>query len=382
MTSLANNDYAVDAAQGEALSASPEAEAHPVTSRIALLMDAACPIPKAYLDLPFVHTMPVRIKGYKGDWDDHRDFISLDNFYRENPKNHVRFKTVPTSQKQVSAALRHLVPDFSSVFIQTITSARSPTFNIATEVSNQFGREEKGTLIKHKKDDGRFRSTVYNTGCTFAGQALAAIIAIKRLRSMDKQYSKLRKSDPIKYKANLAKPVFGFSTLRKTLVAYQPYICGYFITDQSVNLAVVASKKGDRSVKRVGATISDLIGVRRTLVAFGNNTKQIHTGRSMAGEVEFITDEIVAVLERQVDRGYVAVNSKLKPIREVVVAYAGNLEEIERQPHYIKMKNQIENLGYKVHLTMAAASQMVNVGRCSLSIGLVMDPAELSYSDG
>lgn len=311
-----------------------------VWDRTAIVVDAACDVPAAFLQQSSVLVLPTEIEIGEFHYTDNRDPATTERFLRDNlGTRSAEAETQAFSSQSVrSLFLERLVLDYDSVYCLTISAKRSEIYENTLAASIEIAPQ--GRAMRNAAGLAKpFMLRVIDTRNLFAGQGAVALeLAAMVGRGMP----------PRDVVARLS------SVIDSTY--------GYFVPDDLYFLRARAKKKGDRSVGLLGAMMGGVLDIKPIIRAHAGVTEP---AAKVRGRDEAL-NRLLAFTARRVEEGL------LTP--HVNLSYGGDLAEIRNLKSYIALAKTCA--AHKVHLheSIMSITGMVNVGPRGLGIGFSAPP--------
>lgn len=309
--------------------------------RIGLVVDSVCELPYDYCranDLVILPTK-VRLAGHEF-FDLHLPEVA-DDFYRNHLANAQSAETAPATAEEIEALfLERLVIDYDYVFCMITASARSPTFDNATQASLSILSRYKAVRAAAGVV-GPFALRVIDTQNVFTAQAVLAVEAVRMVKAGE---------TPNRIKERLDQLI---------LSTY-----GYLLPRSLYHLRMRAAKKGDRSVGWVKYALGSALDLKPLVRSHLNETGAVASLRHFDDGAA----RVFHFLVQRMREGLL--------VPTVSLAYCGELPEMRKLPGYRDFITVARELGVEVLETVASVTAAVNVGEGSLGIGFCAPPHE------
>jgi DegV family protein with EDD domain len=307
--------------------------------RMGLAIDAACDLPRAFLDEHAVTVLPIRVKVDAESFLDDRSPEEIDRFIgrRLGSRSHSA-ETEPCSVEAVQQLfLDKLVLEYDVVFCLTITSTRSP-------INDNVQRASFGILKNYRQArdaagvPGPFTMRVIDTRNIFAGAA-PAIVEAARLIAADQPPAAIRE--------------------RLAHIADNSY--GYMLPRDLYYLRARAKKKNDRSVGLFSAMLGSALDIKPLLRCHRGETGPVSKTRGF----EQGAQALFGYAARRVRAGL------LVPV--VCVSYGGDLAVLGHLPGFADLQAACAETGVELMQAPMGITGMVNVGEGAVTVGFAAE---------
>lgn len=307
------------------------------TTRIGLVVDSACDLPRDFIDANDIVVMPITVRIGDATIEDNRDPDITRLFYRRHfDKRSDDFaESIPYSSDQIEALfLDRLVLDYDHVFCLTITGARSPIYEHAQQAASRILARSKGRRAASGISTP-FGIYVLSSRNMFTGQGVLAAEAVRLIR------------------AGLAPAEIGMR-----LHALTEQIHTYLVPADLFHIYKRASKKGDKSLSWGAYTVGQMLDMKPILRCHLDQTGPVAKVRGFEAGVE----RLFANAERQLRAG-------LKT-PHVCISYGGEPETVETLPGFAALRATAKQQGVSLLVSMMSKTAAINVGPGAVSLAL------------
>lgn len=310
--------------------------------RIGLVVDAACDLPKAFLEQHKVTLLPIALRLGGHTFLDNRDAAVTQSFYREHfGQRSQDAETAPATVEQIrDLFLQRLVLEYDHVLVMTLAGSRSPMLENATQAAHVVLTQCQEARAKAGLQEP-FGVRVVDTQNLFAAQAVIAVEAARRVRAGS-----------------------GFAELVEQVEALAARTWGYMLPRDLYFLQARAQKKGDRSVGWLAAAVGNALDIKPLLRAHRGET-------SVAGNVRGFEEGAKRLLDFAAQRVRAGL---LAPT--LCVSYGGELKELEALSGYAELAEQCRASKVELFASVMSMTGAINVGEGALALGFVSDPHE------
>lgn len=312
--------------------------------KIGIVIDSACDLPQRFIERHGLEIMPISL--VMGDGERLRDTRNLEQtmgFYRRYLRDKdLDVETAPLTTKEITDLfLDELVLKYDRVLVLTVSSARSPIFENATEASYQILNEYKARREKAGVS-GSFALRVLDSKTMFTGEAVLVHEAV-RLVEEEK---------------------LPFEELRPRIEALTMDVKAYLVPDDLFYVRNRARKKGDRSVGFLAYHVGKLMDVKPILRGYKNETAAVDKVSGFNNAVEkmfnMAREEILHGLQSRV----------------ICMSYAGNPRVIRDTQMYKDFHDFCHEHGIEPMLSIMSTTAAVNMGPGAFSLAFISGKEE------
>jgi len=306
---------------------------------IVLIVDAACDLPKDFLDKRGIHLLPISIKVDDKIYTDDKDSNRLQAFYRQNllTLSH-EAESAPYSSEQIHQIfMREIVPHVDFGLVQTVSKKRSAIHAHCVEAQRLIQRSCRGPKARGEINR-MFSMRVMNSGTLFTGQGVLAAFTSDLIAANKSRHDILRLAEAFKRK------IYGF--------VIPPDVA--YIRDR-------ARKRGETSLSALGAFVAKSFSIKPIIQAKNDETMPIAKVRGFDQAV----NRLFAYGINRIKIGL------LSPY--VVVSIAGDEADLKRFDGFLELKavaklHQVELITCVMGLTSG-----LNVGPGAISLALAAE---------
>lgn len=310
--------------------------------RIGLVVDAACDLPKAFLDQHKVALLPITLRIGDHTFHDNRDPAVTQTFYREHfGQRGQDAETAPVTMEQIrDLFLQRLVLEYDHVLVLTLAGSRSPVHENATQAAHAIltacrpVRESAGLHAP-------FSVRVVDTRNLFAAQGVTAVEA-----------------------ARLVRAGTGFAEVVARIEALAERTYGYMLPQDLYFLQARAQKKGDRSVGWLAAAVGNALDIKPILRGHAGETRVVGNVRGFEEGARRLFD----FAARRVRDGLLAPT--------VCVSYGGELKDLEALPGYAELAEACRAGKVELFASVMSMTGAINVGEGALALGFASEAHE------
>lgn len=313
--------------------------------KIGLMVDAACDLPREYLDAHHIIVLPIRVRIDDSTFVDQRDPESTARFLAQKlgDRSHAAETEALSSDKVCDLFLTRLVGEYDAVICVTIASSRSPIHaqvsNASREVLVRYHAVRKLSGMK-----GPFRVNVIDSQNLFAGQAIGVVEAARMIAA----------GEPPR-------------AIRERLQEIALNTYGYMLPRSLFHVRARAAQKGDRSVSWLTATVGTALDIKPILRAYRNETGPVAKLRGFQNGARALFDYAVRCVR----------SGLMTPT--MAVSYGGDLADLEKLPGYDRLVAVCEDNGVELFTSVMSITGMVNVGEGALTLGFAALPHEATF---
>jgi DegV family protein with EDD domain len=304
--------------------------------RIGVVIDAACDLPRSFIDQHGIEVLPVRVHFGDREFVDVRDANATMAFYRHYLANkEVVAETEPLSADEIrDLFLDQYVLKYDHVLVITVTSSRSPIFENATKASFAIlnGYKERR---KQANVEGPFSLRVLDSKTLFTGQGVLVYEALRLLKEGQ----------------------LSFDQLRPAVENFTQYVHAYLVPEDLIYVRTRARAHGDRSVSWLGYQLGTLLDIKPILQAYRGQTGPVAKVHGFSTAVGQMLDMAITEIKRGLRTNVVC------------MSYAGNPEVIKQLPAYKNFAKVADAHGVELLLTVMSITAGINMGPGSFAIG-------------
>jgi len=310
--------------------------------RECVAVDACCDLPPEFIKQNNIRILPIYLKMGDKTITDVRDPAKTIQYYREGllDKN-TEAETRPFSRQEMSEMLeQELVLNYDDVLAITMMSSRSRLYgNIRDAV---WGSKPKFMELRNAAGlERRFRISVMDSWNLFTGPGVLAYEAIRLLGQEE----------------------MNLDEVHMKLDAITPRLHTYLVPKDLYHLKNRAGNRGDHSdnsLNNVTYQVGRMLNIKP--IVYGNSGETGPIDRAVGYR---------AGLDKIFGYAYEGIDSGLA-INVINMSYAGDLDEIRKEPGYQKLVEYAKERGVETMLSMMSTTAAINVGPGSFS---------LSYAD-
>lgn len=269
-------------------------------------------------------------------------------FYRDHLADKgIHAETTPFSVKEIEDLfLKRLVLEYDYVFLITLSSTRSLTFENAHKAS--FTILQSYHRIRSQGGvPGPFALRVVDSQTLFCGPG---VLAWETVRMVKEQRSP--------------------TDIRKRLDELVPNVHAFLVPQDLYYIRARATKRGDHSVSLLSYILGSALDIKPIIQA---NRAETRT----AEKVRHFADATERLLRHGAER--IAAGALQVPM--VGVSYGGDPAEIRALPGFDALERAAAQRGVELMLSMMAPATAVNVGGGALSLAYCGDPGEFQMPE-
>lgn len=314
--------------------------------RIGLVVDATCDLPPEFLAANNIRVLPIGIKVGERRIIDDRDPDTTLRFYSEDlPKVAPEDGSVPLTPVETQEwFLEQLVTDFDYVICLTVSSARSPIFENATQAS--FG------LLQNYRErrtaagiNGPFALRVVDSQTVFAGLAVLVAEGV-RLLGED--------SHP--------------NAIRTRLEQLSNQMNTFLVASDLGHVRRRGFQKGDRSsigdrLRGAFLGIGSMLDMKPVLSLVQGEDKPV----SVSPNYEKSAERLLNFARARVEAGEL-----LAP--HMCLSYAGDPSALRDLPGFDALESACRERGIGMHLAMLSPTGGINLGAGAMSLSFAAEP--------
>lgn len=309
---------------------------------ILLVVDAACDLPRSFLEERDIKLLPVDIRIDDQIITDDKDAQSLTDFYRKGQLNKDHdAESIPFSVEQIETLFnQEIVTQYDFALVQTVSRKRSLIYDNATRASLSILRSYKD-LRKTAGREGAFAMRVMNTGTLFCGQGVLAAFTSDMIERGKAKNEILKLCD----------------TMRQRIYSYIVPPDVYYIRER-------ARKKGEDSVGLVTALVAKSLDIIPTLCGRMDETWPVAKTRGFEASVNRLFDYAIERIEAGLLTPY------------IVVSIAGDVSELLTFERFKALEETASKHQVRVLSCVMGLTGGLNVGPGSIGLGLASEEHE------
>lgn len=316
--------------------------------KIGIVIDSACDLPQRYIERHGLEIMPISLVMKDERLRDTRNMEQTMGFYRRYLKDKdLDVETAPLTIKEIQDLfLDELVLKYDRLLVLTVSSARSPIFENATEASYQILNEYKARREK-AGISGSFALRVLDSKTMFTGEAVLVHEAVRLVEE-----------------ENLP-----FDELRPRIEALTQDVKAYLVPDDLYYVRNRARKKGDRSVGFLAYHVGQMMDVKPILRGYKNETAAVDKVSGFNNAVE----KMMNMAREEILHG---LQSKV-----VCMSYAGNPRVIRETQMYKGFVEFCQENDVEPMLSIMSTTAAVNMGPGAFSLAFISGKDEPAPSE-
>jgi DegV family protein with EDD domain len=310
--------------------------------RVGIAIDVSTDVSDRFVADHHIHVLPSTI--HMGDasvvYD--RDLTRGLAFYREHlAEKGVDAETTPFTVGEIEELfLKKLVLEYDYVFLITLTSTRSATFDNAHKASFTVLQSYNQIRGAHKVP-GPFALRVVDSQSLFTGPG---VLTWETVRMVEEKRS----------------PV----DIRKRLDDLVPHLYAYLIPQDLYYMRARAAKRGDHSVSFLAYLIGRTLDIKPLIQAHGGETRPVAKIRSFE-----------AAAEKLFRHGAERIRAGLL-VPMVGVSYGGDPALVPRMRGFDELAQAAKERSIELMVSMMSPAAAVNVGGGALTLAYCGDPGE------
>lgn len=309
---------------------------------IALIVDAACDLPKAFLDERGIELFPISINVDGQIYTDDKEPEKLNEFYSQDLLSLEHdAESIPYSAEQMARLLEErAISQYDFALIQTVSKKRSAIFDNVTEAQHKVL-----ATYRMKKDageiDGHFGMRIMNSSTVFTGQGLLAAFTSDLIKAGKSKQDIVRLAEAFKSK-----------------------IYAYAIPPDVAYIRDRARKRGENSLSMLGALVAKSLDIKPIIQAKNDETTPIAKVRGFESAVDRLFD----YASDRIQKGL------LSPY--VIVSVAGNESELNKYETFAKLKSVAASSSVELITCTMGLTSGLNVGPGAVSLALAAEDHE------
>ncbi|WP_320824501.1 DegV family protein [Reinekea sp.] len=306
---------------------------------IVLIVDAACDLPKDFLDKRGIQLLPISIKVDEQIYIDDKDNHRLQAFYRQNllTLKHEAESTPYSSGEIHQLVMRDIVPHYDFGLIQTVSQKRSAIH--ANCIEAQALVQKSCRQNKARGDTKRaFSMRVMNSGTLFTGQGVLAAFTSDLIAANRSKHDILRLAEAFKRK-----------------------IYGFVIPPDVAYIRERARKRGETSLSALGAFVAKSLSIKPIIQAKNDATNPIAKVRGFDQAVNRLFDYGVNRIKLGLLSPY------------VVVSIAGDIADLKKFAGFLELKAVAKLHKVEIISCVMGLTSGLNVGPGAVSLALAAE---------
>ncbi|HET7650422.1 MAG TPA: DegV family protein [Gammaproteobacteria bacterium] len=304
--------------------------------KIGVVIDAACDLPRSFIDQHGIEVLPIRVHFGDREFVDVRDARATMDFYEYYlAHKDIVAETEPLSVEEIrDVFLDRYVLKYDHVLVITVASSRSPIYENATKASFAIlsGYKERR---KQANVEGPFSLRVIDSKTLFTGQG---VLVYESLRLLEEGQ-------------------LSFDQLRPAVEDFTQYLHAYLVPEDLIYVRTRARAHGDRSVSWLGYRLGTLLDIKPILQAYRGQTGPVAKVHGFDAAISQMFDMAITEIKRGLR------------VNVVCMSYAGNPEVVKQHPAYAKFAKVAETHGVELLLTVMSITAGINMGPGSFAIG-------------
>jgi DegV family protein with EDD domain len=307
--------------------------------RIGVAIDAACDLPRDFIEKNKITVLPITIKVDGQTFLDDRNAAETQRFIDQNMGSRAHeAETEPSSVEHVQRVfLDKMVVDYDCVICLTITATRSPIHDNVIRAS--FAILKHYRPIREAAGNRQpFLMRVVDTRNIFAG-ASAPVVEAVRMIAAGESPQQMRE--------------------RAAHIANNAY--GYMLPRDLYYLRARAKKKGDRSVSMFSAMLGSALDIKPLLRCYRGETGPVGKIRGF----EHGAQTLFEYAAKRVQAGLL--------VPAMSLSYGGDLDVMRNLPGYEILLRACESAGVEMLESPMSITGMVNVGEGAMTLGFAAE---------
>jgi len=308
--------------------------------RIGLVVDSACDLPRSFIEQHDICVIPTMVTVGAQRIEDRRDAAQTLDFYQNRVGAATQqAQTAPCPPDKLrDIILREVLPKFDFAVYQTVSRARSPTYEVAMQAA--AGIISEGRSLRKASHEQPFVLRVINSRSLMVGQGLLAAETIRMIKGG-----------------------IHVNEIRSTVEKLSEQVRAYLVPTDLHYLRARAKAKGDHSVGWLSATLGSVLDVKPILEFSRDETTPVAKVRSFDAAVHrlfgFAAEQIVAGLSS----------------RTIVVGYGGDATKIGALPGHADLTRTAKKHGIELLNCTMGMSAGINLGAGMVSLAFACDRA-------
>lgn len=310
-----------------------------------LVVDAACDLPKSFLNERGIWLLPTSIRVDKTIYTDDKDPTKLLNFYRKGllTRDHDAESLAYTAEQITQLFLAKIVNRFDFALVQTVSRKRSLIYDNALQASFSILREYRN-VRENIGRKGAFAMRVFNTGTLFCGQGILAAYTSDLILQGKPKNEILKLS----------------TDMRDNIQAFLVPPSVHYVRER-------ARKKGEDSISAFSALVAKSFDIVPIIQGRNDNTGPVAKIRGFEHAVDAMFQHAI----KHVKAGL------LSPY--VIVSIAGDLEKLDQIASYKELVQAAELRNIRVLTTVMGLTGGLNVGPGAIGLGFLAYDREYTF---
>lgn len=309
---------------------------------IALVVDAACDLPKDFIDERKIAVLPIVIEVDKKEYKDDKDPVVLSDFYRQQllTLDHDADSRPIDANEMHELFKKQVLGHYDFAIVQTISQARSQIFKIVTDAQSnilQTYREGKA----NGEIEGHFGMRIMNSSTIFTGQGVLAAFTSDLIEQGKSKQDVVRLADSLKDKT------YAFSI---------PSDVGY--------IRERAKRRGEKSVGAVGALVAKSLDIKPIILTKSDDSSPVAKVKGFENAVDKLFDYAIDRIRAGLMCPY------------IVISIAGQISDLAKYESFDRLAAEAKKHGIKVLACMMGLSSGLNLGPGAISLGLAAEEHE------
>jgi DegV family protein with EDD domain len=312
--------------------------------RVGIAIDVSTDVSDRFVADHQVHVLPSTIHMGQASVVYDRDSARGLAFYREHlGEKSVDAETTPFTVGEIEELfLKKLVLEYDYVFLITLTSTRSLTFDNAHKAS--FTVLQSYHQIRSAANvPGPFALRVVDSQSLFTGPG---VLAWETVRMVDERRT----------------PV----DIRKRLDDLVPHLYAYFIPRDLYYMRARAARRGDHSVSLVDYLVGNALDIKPVIQAHAGETRPVLRTRPF----ELAVEKLFVHGAERIRAGL------LVPM--VGVSYGGDPADVPKMPGFASLEAAARERGVELMISMMSPAASINIGGGAVSLAYCGDPGEFA----
>jgi DegV family protein with EDD domain len=314
-------------------------------SSIAIIVDAACDLPAAFIQRNNVFVLPFNIYTESSCVLD--DALPATKLWLY--ESHVRNKTLDFARTDVlsdreieSFLLDKIVFNFDGAVFISVSASRSEMFKTMQSVWNNmsitcFQERRARELTAH------FNLKIIDSGAMGPGQGLlayAAIAATKKSNNID---------EVARFLKSVSNTIFTYAVASDLLYAYTR-----------------AKAKNEHSITWGKYALATSLGLKPVLRFYQGNSTTVGRGRGFDGALS----KVIEHLKQKLKQGL--------RINRINISYSGDLNDIELSNDYLALVGFAKNHGVDVMISHMSVTLAVNIGEKAIMVAFASESSDFN----
>lgn len=308
--------------------------------RIGLVVDSACDLPRAFIEQHGICVIPTVVTMGAQRIEDRRDSAQTLEFYQKGVgQASQQAQTAPCAPERLrEIILREVLPKVDFAVYQTVSRARSTTFEVAMAAA--AGIISEGRTLRKASNEQPFVLRVINSRSLMVGQGLPAAETIRMIKGG-----------------------IHVNEIRSTVEKLSEQVRAYLVPTDLHYLRARAKAKGDHALGWMSATLGTVLDVKPIMEFSQEQTTPVAKVRSFDAAVHrlfgFAAEQIVAGLSA----------------RTIVVGYGGDATKIGALPGHADLTRTAKKHGVELLNCTMGMSAGINLGAGMVSLAFASERA-------